>query len=654
MSLEAQQPRFDRSFAELERELRERIPRYNPAWTNYNDSDPGITLLQLFAWLAEMTLHKMSDVPRNNYIKFAQLLGLELRATQPATVYLTFFPKAAEIPETIPERARVSGRGDAGAVSFETTQALDIIGAPLVAMFIAADGTVTKREVTAEPTAQPFWPLGRNPVPGDALYLAFKPTPGNPRPFPRKMRFLALRPTEDTHGSAQRIGEQDQDLIAPVTLVWEYRPRASQPDWERLDVLRDGSVALTRDGFIDVDGPQDIEPSIEPAVGAQLATPHYWLRLRLDQNDYPIGRAPRLEHLLPNAAEAVNLRTEERTVLGPSTSGGRAEESFDFPKRPVTLDSLQLQLELPGGVIDREWTRVDDFYGSKRDSKHFVVNATAGRISFGDGERGQIPSAGAAIVATRWRHGGGTAANSVMAGAVKSLERAVAGVEKVMNPRAATGGGEEQGISEFMREAPRVLRSAGRTVTATDFESRALTIQGVKKARALGGRHPDFPDVEVPGAVTVFIVADSDKAPPRPSAELIRSVCRSLDATRLITTEVYVAAPRFVEIRIEARLFAPPDAAFDQVANEARGRLDEYLDPLKRDFGEDISPAALYTALFGPLDANRVVRSVENLIIYADGQEHDIRRPIQLQPDTLPYPGRHLIVVRPDQDGGLR
>lgn len=649
MSLEAQQPKFDRTFADLERELLERIPRYNPAWTNYNDSDPGITLLQLFAWLAEMTLHKMNDVPRNNYIKFAQLLGLELRAPQPARVYLTFSPKASEIPETIPERSRVNGRGDAGAVSFETTRALDIVGAPLVAMFIAADGAVTKREITGEAQAQPFWPLGRNPVPGDALYLAFKPTPNNPRPFPRRMRFLALRPAEDTRGVAQRIGEQDRDLIAPVTLVWEYRPRADRPDWERLDV-NDGSGALTRDGFIEVDGPQDIQPSVEPIVGAQLATPHYWLRVRLDQDSYPAGRAPRLEHLLPNAVEAENLRTEERAVLG--VSNGQAEESFDFPKRPLSLDSLVVELELPGGTVDREWTRVDDFHASTRDSKHYVVNATAGRISFGDGLHGQIPSAGTAVVATRWRHGGGAAGNSVPAGGIKSLERAVAGVEKVMNPRAAAGGSDEQTLSDFMREAPRMLRSAGRTVTARDFESRALAIQGVKKARAIGGRHPDFPDVTVPGAVTVFVVADTDEAPPAPSAELIRAVCRSLDATRLITTEVYVAAPGFREIRIEARLFAPPDAAFDQVAKDARRRLDDYLNPLARDFGEDISPAALYTALFGPLDANRAVRSVENLIIYVDGQEHDIRRPIQLPPDTLPYPGRHLIVVRPDQDEG--
>jgi len=43
----------DRSFEDLFAELRNRIPVYNPTWTDHLDSDPGITLLQLFAYLGE-------------------------------------------------------------------------------------------------------------------------------------------------------------------------------------------------------------------------------------------------------------------------------------------------------------------------------------------------------------------------------------------------------------------------------------------------------------------------------------------------------------------------------------------------------------------------------------------------------------------------
>jgi predicted phage baseplate assembly protein len=647
MPLELNEPTFDRPFEEIYRELRARIPRYNPTWTNFNDSDPGITLLQLFAWLAEMTFHRMGDVPRKNYLKFAELLGMQLTPARPASVQLTFTPKPAEPPSTIKAGSRYSAQVEGSpAVIFETTQDLDVIGAPLAAMLVFADGSIVQIDPPAVPATQSFYPLGRNPETGDALYLGFKPNPNNPKPFPLKMRFLALRPPADTNGVAQRAGEEDRDLIPPVDLVWEYRPTQSQNVWERLNVFRDDTVAFTRDGYIDVEGPQSIEPAVDAALQALIPDPHYWLRVRLDQNSYAVGRAPRLEYLLPNSVDAINLTTEDELSLG--TSNGRADQFVDFPKPSVDPDTLKLEVRV--NDVATVWTRVEDFFASHRDDEHFVLEATAGRVRFGDGTQGEIPPAGADIVATTWRHGGGAVGNKVGAGAVKTMVTQVAGIEKVTNVRQAAGGADEQDLNDFIKSAPARLRSNDRAVTETDFESQALSIDGVKKVRALGGRHPDYPGATVPGAVTVLIVPDSDAQPPQPSAELIRSVCKALDHVRLITTEVYVAAPTFVEIRVEARLLAAPTAAFDQVARDARERLDEFLSPLHRGFGENVSPAAIYARLFGAPESGTQVRSVEDLLLYVNGQPHEVGRPIEVAPDALVYPGNHLIVVRPDQD----
>jgi predicted phage baseplate assembly protein len=653
MPLDAYEPQFDRPFEDLYRELRDRIPRYAPLWTDFNDSDPGITLLQLFAWLAEMTLHTMSGLPRKNYLKFAALLGLQLAPARPATVHLAFTPKPTEPPRPIPEHTRCSAQVDAtppATLLFETTQALDVIGAPLDALYVFGDGAITPIPLSGGLAGAPFWPLGRNPMTDDALYLAFKPNPANTAPFPSRLRFLALRPAEDTAGVAQQAGAQEADLIAPVDLAWEYRPRADRDAWEPLQVFADGSVALTRDGYLDVEGPAAIEPAVEPALAALLgpAEKRYWLRVRLDRNRYPAGRAPRLDQLLPNAVEAVQLASEAETLLG--TSSGRADQTFAFPHRPVDPGSLRLELRPNAGAADAGWRPVDDFHAAGREDKVFLLDAAAGRITFGDGAQGRIPPAGAQIVATSWRWGGGSAANLVAAGAVKTMVDQVRGVERVTNPRPPAGGAEEESLEHFLKNAPGELRRAGRAVTEQDFEVHACSVGGVRKARALGGRHPDFPGVTVPGAVTVFVVADSDARRPAPSAELIRALCRSFDAIRLITTELYVAAPRFVEIRVEARLHADPEAAFDQVAADARRRLDAYLSPAARDFGEDLSPAALYARLFGDPDEQTRVRSVEDLLLYVDGLPHDLGRPVPIDPDAIVFPGEHLIVVRPDPD----
>ena len=80
----------DRSFEDIVRDARRRIPTYTPEWTDFNESDPGITLLQLFAWLSEMIIYRLNQVPDKNYLKFLDLVGITPNPPQPAKAELTF------------------------------------------------------------------------------------------------------------------------------------------------------------------------------------------------------------------------------------------------------------------------------------------------------------------------------------------------------------------------------------------------------------------------------------------------------------------------------------------------------------------------------------------------------------------------------------
>ena len=59
-----------------------RIPIHNPDWTNFNESDPGVTLLELFAFLTESLLYRANQIPERNRRAFLSLLGVPLK---PAT-----------------------------------------------------------------------------------------------------------------------------------------------------------------------------------------------------------------------------------------------------------------------------------------------------------------------------------------------------------------------------------------------------------------------------------------------------------------------------------------------------------------------------------------------------------------------------------------
>jgi hypothetical protein len=64
----------DRRYNDLVAEALAKIPAYAPEWTNHNPSDPGITLIELFAYLTDMLLYRLNRVTDDNTRKFLKLL----------------------------------------------------------------------------------------------------------------------------------------------------------------------------------------------------------------------------------------------------------------------------------------------------------------------------------------------------------------------------------------------------------------------------------------------------------------------------------------------------------------------------------------------------------------------------------------------------
>ncbi len=641
MPLAEQEPKLDdRTFEELYRDLRLRIPRYTKEWTNYNESDPGITLLQLFAWLSEMMLVRMNQIPRKNYIKFLQLLGQELRPAKPATAHLTFFPKATGIPQSIPERTQVSAQiPDGGpAVIFETLRPLDPIKAPLAVVGVLEAGSLVNLTSANEKAGTKFRPLGWFGEIDSALYLGFQVIEATSGIFPDEMAFRVFLPPEATAGQPQR--SDDPIPPPPVTLVWEYRARDGA-DWERLNVFVDESSAFTRDGYIRVEGPLEIEPSSEPRLNS---TPLYWIRVRLEAGVYPGAEGPEIDLIRANTVPAESLVTVTGSILG--VSDGEPQQDFLLPFRPVQADSVKITTEANGQ--SETWKRVDDFLASGEDDLHFVLNATEGSIRFGDGTHGLIPGASASIIADSFRYGGSARANQAGVGSIKNPLTQLEGIEKVTNERTAVGGTDEQTLDELLIEGPSIVKRRERAITANDFESFAREVGGVKNVVALVNTNPDFSKVSVPGAVTVVIVPDVGGTPPKPSSELIHAVCAQLEPRRLITTEVYVTGPEYKQVRLEAYLGAKANASFDAVARSVKAALKKLLDPRTRQFGKDLHASEIFKVI---LDADSNITSINNLNIYVDGRPFEgLNQQIAISGAEMLYGEDHLIVVKPETD----
>jgi hypothetical protein len=114
----------NRTYQDLLDEARNRIPVHNPEWTNFNKSDPGVTLLELFAFLTESLLYRVNQIPDRNRRKFLSLLGVPLQPATPARGLVAFANERGPLrPVTLADGLEVRAR----AVPFRTEQGLDVL-----------------------------------------------------------------------------------------------------------------------------------------------------------------------------------------------------------------------------------------------------------------------------------------------------------------------------------------------------------------------------------------------------------------------------------------------------------------------------------------------------------------------------------------------
>src|SRR2546430_1071708 len=113
----------NRRYQELLDEAKARIPVHNPEWTNFNSSDPGLTLLDLSAFRTEILLYRTTQIPARNRRKFLSLLGVPLQAATSARGLVTISNARGPF-ETITLNDGLEVR--AGATPFRTEKGLDI------------------------------------------------------------------------------------------------------------------------------------------------------------------------------------------------------------------------------------------------------------------------------------------------------------------------------------------------------------------------------------------------------------------------------------------------------------------------------------------------------------------------------------------------
>jgi predicted phage baseplate assembly protein len=327
----------DRTWEQIVAQARALIPTYAPSWTDHNLSDPGITLIELFAWLVEGLIFRLNRVPDKNLIEFLNLIGVTRDPPTPAATYLTYRLAPDADALIVPEGHQVSTpqTEENEAVIFETDSDLRVLRANLTtALLLFADpgapGRFLYRNVTTQLVSPPLGGLTLMVPKQDSVMLALGFDAAMTETIALRVRFSKpLRKSE-----AQITWHHSRGELPPL-------PNADA-DWTDLSVanLEDGTEGFQKNGLVrfaipppwDSQNPADwnVGPVPgEPAVDEDRCWAGILIR-NLTTGPLALG----IEHVLFNAAPASNALTiTEPELLG--RSSGKPFQSFELRHRPL-------------------------------------------------------------------------------------------------------------------------------------------------------------------------------------------------------------------------------------------------------------------------------------------------------------------------------
>ena len=661
----------NRSYNDLVNELKRRIPAYTPQWTDFNESDPGIALIEMFSWLADILIYRINQIPDKAYIKFLQMIGIQLALPAPAQAYLTF-TVTSQNPVLVRGGTRVQASGaSSGQVTFETVDDFYAAGSNVAAVQ-TFDGATYSVVTNFNPVdGSSYGAFGNLPQAGSALYIGFDNAYPSTDGFEYPLIFLVNTPS--VTGLAQG-GQSTQNISPPIEFVLEY---STAIGWGTFTEVTDGTNQFTQTGVLSFQAPSDWASVQWGALRRSTDPSYFWMRYRISQ---VLGSGyqspPLLTNILANSVMSLNAETAQGELLG--ASNGMPNQTFQISNYPVLPNppsvSGIVQVNEGDGNGYTLWQEVLDFSGSDSNSKVYTLDHSAGVVTFGDGVHGKIPhwlssdgsnlesSDTPNVQVTQYQYGGGSAGN-VGANTITSMIDTVPFVASVTNLLPAQLGSDEQTVEDAEEKAPQQIRTLGRAVTPGDFVTLAIQTPGarVQRATAIPLQRPQTQVVRAadgsvilppnaPGVVTVIVVPDGpDPSKPIASDQTMTAVAAYLDAYRLVTCELYVTNPVYRLVEIDATITVVPGATTGTVQALVENALLAFYNPLTGgqqgagwDFGGTIYVSDAYRQI---LDVPGVLRIEGTIDIYVDNQLQPQDQDIQLQPFELVYSTNHTLNV---------
>lgn len=536
---------FDRRFADLIKIGRAKLPSLAPEWTDHNAHDPGITLMELLAWVGEAQVYSLSKLRRDERQSYAALLGIEPSGTTPATGLIWADRSDPHSPANtftttviVPVDAAIEVLGSGGP-TFRPTHKLLWSPCRIDSLVTRHGGTtIADHTRTNERGTLAYQPLGEGATPRDVLIASFTCRDaagllGHDRSLREgalwSIGVMAAPPRGGA--SVERATPPGRGSALTVTLVADGQRT-------RLPVVADTTQGLLTTGTIllDVSVLQESPTVFAIEIVAPRGLPRPPRVLRIEPNVIPVRQGSAIDESHGPTGQPDWWFALEHQGL-----------SFAQGEEPITIEVA----DSSGQRI--KWTRGRLQEQGPSDTV-YEFDARTGIVSFGNGINGVIPSRESTVLVS-YRvcdaERGETARNRKWQ--VQGFRGAFG-----MNPDPITGGSPPEGWIDQRRIARERSREDHALVSAEDLIGAAKNIPLLEVTRAWVV--PPTSSAPRTGSVTMVVMRSRpDGVEPEFVPETPRwlaAIHRRLAGRMPLGTRLSVNAPQYAMFSIHAAVEA--------------------------------------------------------------------------------------------------
>lgn len=647
----------DQYFSQIVDKAIKSIPKYAPQWTDFNPHDPGITLIELFAYLKEIQQYHLDQISDKNREMFLKLLGITCKKVTPAQVVAHI--SCSEDKIHFPKGYKFL----ADDTVFENEKSFELEDNRIISLLCNKDNA----NLNLHNEKAKIYPFTPNCKKGNTFTIELNGKPKNENTIDIYFEIF----------SAYKVKRNpvNENFLPIVNLNWQIK---SENTFENLEVIKDSTYGFIQSGLVTLklpanvnaqnlntqliqitlqDGEYDIPPVISGIypnsveliqkeslsyyevfdVACEYKVEHYLLAKKLYEvyliknnlwyqtNSFDVNFISdyqavfTLKDNLPiNDFEKVAIVCFDDLVISNreiALANGFPNQSYMLEKADAIAKNFEIIIEKSAGIYEK-WEQTNDLNSVLSTDKKYFFNELNNTINFGDSNYGMVPKGQIKIISMACSKGfdGNITENRLteFATNLKAL---------ITNSNEAYGGENAENINEAFVRYQKSKKEVSRAITFDDYEkivsqTPGLMIESYKAINAENILNNDGSMEE--NSVNLVVKPFSKNKFAVLNSKYMDNIYKHFSDKCLIGTKLNVLSPQYVGIVIYLQVVTKP--YYRDAYSIIKNALENMFLSEKAKFGESV----LYSDVYGGIDTLDCVTHINSLTI--EGYGKNIRR----------------------------